>query len=82
MAHKRPREALDADSRFHTRFQYYGSETSANDRGARKAEVWDLDRNRDALDERGRKRFHGAFTGGFSAGYVNVERAMKDTAMR
>jgi G patch domain-containing protein 1 len=26
----------------------------------------------DATDERGRKRFHGAFTGGFSAGYFNT----------
>jgi len=24
-----------------------------------------------AVDERGRRRFHGAFTGGFSAGYFN-----------
>jgi hypothetical protein len=26
----------------------------------------------DATDEHGRKRFHGAFTGGFSAGYFNT----------
>ena len=26
----------------------------------------------EAKDERGRKRFHGAFTGGFSAGYFNT----------
>jgi hypothetical protein len=25
-----------------------------------------------ALDEKGRRRFHGAFTGGFSAGYFNT----------
>lgn len=25
-----------------------------------------------ATDERGRRRFHGAFTGGFSAGYFNT----------
>ena len=25
-----------------------------------------------ALDEQGRRRFHGAFTGGFSAGYYNT----------
>lgn len=25
-----------------------------------------------ALDEQGRRRFHGAFTGGFSAGYFNT----------
>lgn len=25
-----------------------------------------------AVDERGRRRFHGAFTGGFSAGYFNT----------
>jgi G patch domain-containing protein 1 len=26
----------------------------------------------EALDEQGRRRFHGAFTGGFSAGYYNT----------
>lgn len=30
--------------------------------------VW----KQEARDERGRKRFHGAFTGGFSAGYFNT----------
>src|SRR5689334_18549421 len=30
--------------------------------------VW----KQEATDERGRKRFHGAFTGGFSAGYFNT----------
>lgn len=28
--------------------------------------------NQEARDEKGRKRFHGAFTGGFSAGYFNT----------
>ncbi|KAK7203869.1 hypothetical protein BZA70DRAFT_296713 [Myxozyma melibiosi] len=32
------------------------------------APVW----KQDARDEQGRKRFHGAFTGGFSAGYFNT----------
>ncbi|KAK9488490.1 hypothetical protein V1527DRAFT_510593 [Lipomyces starkeyi] len=32
------------------------------------APVW----KQEARDERGRKRFHGAFTGGFSAGYFNT----------
>ncbi|KAK9366530.1 hypothetical protein V1509DRAFT_641645 [Lipomyces kononenkoae] len=32
------------------------------------APVW----RQEARDERGRKRFHGAFTGGFSAGYFNT----------
>ena len=26
----------------------------------------------EAVDEKGRRRFHGAFTGGFSAGYYNT----------
>jgi G patch domain-containing protein 1 len=30
--------------------------------------VW----NQEVTDEKGRRRFHGAFTGGFSAGYYNT----------
>lgn len=35
--------------------------------GAKRRSVW----NMNAVDAQGRKRFHGAFTGGFSAGYFN-----------
>ena len=30
------------------------------------------DKEQYVLDEQGRRRFHGAFTGGFSAGYYNT----------
>src|ERR1700760_4640900 len=36
----------------------------------------------DATDERGRKRFHGAFTGGFSAGYFNTVGSAEGWAPR
>ncbi len=37
----------------------------------------------EATDEQGRKRFHGAFTGGFSAGYFNtVGSAVSSAALR
>ncbi|KAI9290670.1 DUF1604-domain-containing protein [Neoconidiobolus thromboides FSU 785] len=43
------------------------AENSRFDKGAF-VPVW----KQEARDERGRKRFHGAFTGGFSAGYFNT----------
>lgn len=33
-------------------------------------------------DEKGRKRFHGAFTGGFSAGYFNSVGSKEGEIMR
>jgi G patch domain-containing protein 1 len=42
---------------------------AAQDPGSTKAlPVW----KQAATDEQGRRRFHGAFTGGFSAGYYNT----------
>ena len=37
--------------------------------------VW----KQEAVDERGSKRFHGAFTGGFSAGYFNTVGSKEGT---
>ncbi len=33
---------------------------------------WEMRRPDIVTDEQGRRRFHGAFTGGFSAGYYNT----------
>lgn len=49
-------------------------ETTEKDRRAGRTDagqfvpVW----KQEARDEQGRRRFHGAFTGGFSAGYFNT----------
>jgi G patch domain-containing protein 1 len=49
-------------------------ETTEKDRRAGRSDagqfvpVW----KQEARDEKGRRRFHGAFTGGFSAGYFNT----------
>ena len=66
MASKRSRAAFEAD------LSYVGVGTplppddpESRDDGSF-VPVW----QQEARDERGRKRFHGAFTGGFSAGYV------------
>lgn len=40
----------------------------ADPAATRTAPVW----QQEATDEQGRRRFHGAFTGGFSAGYYNT----------
>lgn len=66
MAQKRSRAAFEADG--NSRFALYGTPIqntpgAVGDQGAY-VPIW----KQDAVDERGRKRFHGAFTGGFSAG--------------
>jgi G patch domain-containing protein 1 len=42
--------------------------TAAEPASTRLAPVW----QQEATDDQGRRRFHGAFTGGFSAGYFNT----------
>jgi G patch domain-containing protein 1 len=61
-------------------YHFYGKplETEVETRGYRKAvapqgSVRCLPLHKqEVTDEQGRKRFHGAFTGGFSAGYYNT----------
>ncbi|KAJ5166849.1 uncharacterized protein N7482_005630 [Penicillium canariense] len=57
MAAKRPRATFEADQ----------AEAGGRDDGSY-LPVW----KQEVTDERGRKRLHGAFTGGFSAGYFNT----------
>lgn len=68
MSYKRSRTDFEADSTF----AIYGTPLPPYDPEARDdgtyVPVW----KQEAVDERGRKRFHGAFTGGFSAGYYNT----------
>lgn len=73
MAHKRPRAAFESDGPpHHAPFAIYGTPLPAYDPEARDdgsyVPVW----KQEVTDERGRKRLHGAFTGGFSAGYFNT----------
>ncbi|KAJ5937788.1 hypothetical protein N7454_004130 [Penicillium verhagenii] len=71
MASKRPRAAFEADLS-HSPYAIYGTPLPPLEEGARDdgsyLPVW----KQDVTDERGRKRLHGAFTGGFSAGYFNT----------
>ncbi|KAI8091694.1 hypothetical protein BDF21DRAFT_490402 [Thamnidium elegans] len=68
---------MSKDSRPSETFVVFGTafpETTEKDRRAGRSDagqfvpVW----KQEARDERGRRRFHGAFTGGFSAGYFNT----------
>ncbi|TKA25697.1 hypothetical protein B0A50_05792 [Salinomyces thailandicus] len=75
MASKRSRAAFESDkdgSSQHTPYALYGTPLPAYDPEAKDdgsfVPVW----KQEVTDEQGRKRLHGAFTGGFSAGYFNT----------
>ncbi|EER27989.1 G-patch domain containing protein [Coccidioides posadasii C735 delta SOWgp] len=74
MSFKRSRDVFEEDSlqSSHSPFVFYGTPLPAADRQSRDdgsyVPVW----KQEVTDERGRKRLHGAFTGGFSAGYFNT----------
>lgn len=69
MAYKRSRAAYEDDLPG-SPFVFYGTPLPPGDRDARDdgsyVPLW----KQEVRDERGRKRLHGAFTGGFSAGSV------------
>ncbi|KAF4446418.1 dipeptidyl-peptidase III [Fusarium austroafricanum] len=69
MSYKRSRATYEAD--FHAPFATFGTplpdDPDARDDGSF-VPVW----KQEVRDERGRKRLHGAFTGGWSAGYFNT----------
>ncbi|KAJ4015167.1 hypothetical protein NW752_006618 [Fusarium irregulare] len=69
MSYKRSRATYEAD--FHAPFATFGTplpdDPEARDDGSF-VPVW----KQEVRDERGRKRLHGAFTGGWSAGYFNT----------
>ncbi|KAL4905978.1 hypothetical protein BDW74DRAFT_184931 [Aspergillus multicolor] len=73
MASKRTRDAFEADFQAQqSPYAFYGTplpplDTSTRDDGSY-VPVW----KQEVTDDRGRKRLHGAFTGGFSAGYFNT----------
>ncbi|EXJ71469.1 uncharacterized protein A1O5_05277 [Cladophialophora psammophila CBS 110553] len=73
MAYKRSRQAFEADlQKQSSPFVLYGTPLPPLDENIRDdgsfVPVW----KQEVTDERGRKRLHGAFTGGFSAGYFNT----------
>ncbi|OAG37034.1 hypothetical protein AYO21_08785 [Fonsecaea monophora] len=73
MASKRSRQAFEADlQKQSSPFVLYGTPLPPLDENTRDdgsfVPVW----KQEVTDERGRKRLHGAFTGGFSAGYFNT----------
>ncbi|KAL3449583.1 hypothetical protein BJX65DRAFT_294621 [Aspergillus insuetus] len=73
MASKRTRAAFEADFQAQqSPYAFYGTPLPALDAGTRDdgsyVPVW----KQEVTDDRGRKRLHGAFTGGFSAGYFNT----------
>ncbi|RMD40887.1 hypothetical protein DV735_g4248, partial [Chaetothyriales sp. CBS 134920] len=73
MVAKRSRRAFEADwQRDEAPFVLYGTPLPPLDDGVRDdgsfVPVW----KQEVTDDRGRKRLHGAFTGGFSAGYFNT----------
>lgn len=71
MSYKRSRETFEADlTAKHSPYAFYGTPLPPLDPAVRDdgsyVPVW----KQEVKDERGRKRLHGAFTGGWSAGYV------------
>lgn len=70
MSYKRSRANFEADQV--PPFALFGTPLPPLDSDTRDdgsyVPVW----KQDARDEQGRKRFHGAFTGGYSAGYFNT----------
>ncbi|KAB8338987.1 hypothetical protein FH972_021926 [Carpinus fangiana] len=73
MAHKRTRKEFEADLQSQqSPFVVYGTPLPPLDPDVRDdgsyVPVW----KQEMTDERGRRRLHGAFTGGFSAGYFNT----------
>lgn len=73
MSTKRPRATFEADlQNQQSPYVHFGTPLPPLDREARDdgsyVPVW----KQEVRDERGRKRLHGAFTGGFSAGYFNT----------
>ena len=73
-ASKRSRDAFEHDNSppSHAPYAFYGTPLPAYDADAHDdgsyVPIW----KQEVTDERGRKRLHGAFTGGFSAGYFNT----------
>ncbi|CAF9910542.1 MAG: hypothetical protein HETSPECPRED_010094 [Heterodermia speciosa] len=73
MAYKRSRATFEADLQAHqSPYVIYGTPLPPLDPDTRDdgsyVPVW----KQEVTDEQGRKRLHGAFTGGFSAGYFNT----------
>ncbi|KAK0743379.1 G patch domain-containing protein 1 [Schizothecium vesticola] len=73
MSYKRSREIFEAElTAQQSPFVFFGTPLPPLDPEVRDdgsyVPVW----KQEVRDERGRKRFHGAFTGGFSAGYFNT----------
>jgi len=72
MAFKRPRAAYEADLHKHQHdspYVFYGTALPPLDPHVRDDGSYVPEWQQEVRDDRGRKRFHGAFTGGFSAGY-------------
>ncbi|KAL1955143.1 hypothetical protein VTO42DRAFT_9007 [Malbranchea cinnamomea] len=74
MSYKRSRDVFEAEhaQNDHAPYAVYGTALPQQDHQGRDdgsyVPIW----KQEVTDERGRKRFHGAFTGGFSAGYFNT----------
>jgi G patch domain-containing protein 1 len=62
------------------KFVLFGSafEADADSKAKAFVPVW----KQQAVDDQGRRRFHGAFTGGFSAGYFNTVGSKEGTTNR
>ncbi|KAJ5247216.1 hypothetical protein N7468_002199 [Penicillium chermesinum] len=71
MAAKRSRATFEADQNLQP-YTFYGTPLPPLDSDARDDGSYTPIWNQEVRDERGRRRLHGAFTGGFSAGYFNT----------
>ncbi|PLB34638.1 putative G-patch domain protein [Aspergillus candidus] len=73
MATKRTRSAFEADLQAHeSPYAFYGTPLPPLDAGTRDDGSYKPVWQQEVTDDRGRKRLHGAFTGGYSAGYFNT----------
>ncbi|KAJ5728806.1 uncharacterized protein N7483_003314 [Penicillium malachiteum] len=71
MATKRPRAVFETEHS-HSPYAVYGTPLPPLEEGSRDDGSYQPIWKQEVTDERGRKRLHGAFTGGFSAGYFNT----------
>ncbi|KAI9036417.1 putative G-patch domain protein [Aspergillus affinis] len=73
MAGKRARAAFEADLQAHqSPYAFFGTPLPPLDDRVRDDGSYEPIWKQEVTDDRGRKRLHGAFTGGFSAGYFNT----------
>lgn len=72
LLHRLERDGVPAHANLHESFVHYGTPLPALQDHRKDMHELKPEWQQEVYDDRGRRRFHGAFTGGFSAGYFNT----------